>query len=38
MTATAAGTGDERRVRSAAGHSDLVRQPVLRSVAARLSW
>jgi hypothetical protein len=38
ITATAAATGNDRRVRSAAGHSDLAPQPLLRSTAARLSW
>ena len=38
VTATAAATGDDRRVSSAAGHRDLAPQPLLRSAAARLSW
>jgi hypothetical protein len=36
--ATAAATGNDRRVSSAAGHRDLAPQPLLRSAAARLSW
>ena len=38
VTATAAATGGDRRVSSAAGHRDLAPQPLLRSAAARLSW
>ena len=38
VTATAAATGNDRRVSSAAGHRDLAPQPLLRSAAARLSW
>jgi hypothetical protein len=38
VTATAASTGNDRLVSSAAGHRDLAAQPLRRSAAARLSW
>jgi hypothetical protein len=38
IAATAAATGNDRRVSSAAGHRHVASQPLLRCAAARLSW